>query len=48
MVIEIAPLTEHKYLQQVYSLLSESVNENHREDAEYPGDASIYNFRMGS
>ncbi|KAL5003177.1 anticodon binding domain of tRNAs-domain-containing protein [Aspergillus recurvatus] len=47
-VIQNAPLTERKYLQQVYDLLSEFASESHGESAENPGNAFIYNFRTGS
>jgi translation initiation factor 2-alpha kinase 4 len=47
-VIQNAPLTERKYLQQVYDLLAEFASESHGDSADYPGNAFIYNFRTGS
>ncbi|KAL4909411.1 hypothetical protein BDW74DRAFT_80834 [Aspergillus multicolor] len=47
-VIQNAPLTERKYLNQLYDLLSEFASESHAESAENLENAFIYNFRTGS
>lgn len=48
-VIQNAPLTERKYLSQVYELLSDLASENRASDsAESYTNAFIYNYRTGS
>lgn len=47
-VIQNAPLTERKYLNQVHELLSDLANESRAEGAEDSENAFIYNFRTGS
>ncbi|KAL2865631.1 putative protein kinase (Gcn2) [Aspergillus lucknowensis] len=47
-VVQNAPLTERKYLNQVHELLSDLANESRAEGAERFGNAFIYNFRTGS
>lgn len=47
--IQKAPLTERKYLGQVYDLLSDLASENRASDsAESYSNAFIYNYRTGS
>ena len=48
-VIQSAPLTERKYLSQVYELLSDLASENRTDDSpESYTNAFIYNYRTGS
>lgn len=48
-VIQNAPLTERKYLSQVYELLSDLASENRASDSsESYTNAFIYNYRTGS
>lgn len=48
-VIQTAPLTERKYLSQVYELLSDLASESHAgENTESYTNAFIYNYRTGS
>ncbi|KAJ5191714.1 Serine/threonine-protein kinase GCN2 [Penicillium cinerascens] len=48
-VIQTAPLTERKYLSQVYELLSDLASESHAsEGTESYTNAFIYNYRTGS